>query len=194
MQARWWRWPKGRRDQPRKRQLERRRGQLRQRLPLGIRRRPLRLLRVPNKFTGGDSGVDDDVFVHDRKTGKTARASVKSNGKEAASPADSDSCSLSADGRLVAFLSDGALVGGDTNGYQDVYVHNMDSGKTTRVSVKSDGSQVFADSQDPRISANGRYVAWDSDGAFSGADVNGYLDVYRHDLKDRQDPAGESPG
>ncbi|MGH2965978.1 MAG: TolB family protein [Solirubrobacterales bacterium] len=136
-----------------------------------------------NKFTGGDSGVDDDVFVHDRKTGKTKRASVKSNGKEAAGAADSDSCSLSGDGHLVAFVSDAALVGGDTNGYKDAYVHNMNSGKTARVSVKSDGSQVFADSQDPRISANGRYVAWDSHGAFSGADVNGYLDVYRHDLK-----------
>jgi Tol biopolymer transport system component len=135
-----------------------------------------------NKLTGGDAGVDDDVFVHDRKTGKTARASVRSNGKEPAGPSDSDSCSLSADGRLVAFRSDGALVGRDTNGYQDVYIHDMKTGKTTRASVKSDGTQVFADSQDPRISGNGRYVAWDTDGAFSGADVNGYLDVYRHDL------------
>ena len=83
---------------------------------------------------------------------------------------------------MVAFRSDGALVGGDTNGYQDVYVHDTKTGKTSRVSVKSDGTQVFADSQDPRISGNGRYVAWDTDGAFSGADVNGYLDVYRHDL------------
>jgi Tol biopolymer transport system component len=135
-----------------------------------------------SKLAGGDAGLDDDVFVHDRKTHKTERASVKSNGQEPGGPADSDSCSLSADGRLVAFRSDGALVGSDTNGYQDVYVHDMKSGKTTRVSLKSNGDQVFADTADPRISGNGRYVAWDTDGAFSGADVNSYLDVYRHDL------------
>jgi Tol biopolymer transport system component len=136
-----------------------------------------------NKLTGGDSSLDDDVFVHDRKTGKTRRASIKSNGKEAPGMADSDSCSISADGRLVAFRSDAPLVGGDTIGYQDIYVHDMKSGKTTRVSVRSNGDQVFADSQNPRISGNGRFVAWDTVGNFSNADVNGYLDVYRHDLK-----------
>jgi Tol biopolymer transport system component len=135
-----------------------------------------------NKFTGGDAGVDDDVFVHDRRTGKTKRASVKSNGTEAPGAADSDSCSLSANGRLVAFRSDAPLVGGDTNGYEDIYVHDMSRGKTTRVSLKSNGDQVFADSQDARISANGGFVAWDTNGAFSNADVNGYLDVYRHNL------------
>ena len=135
-----------------------------------------------NKFTGGDANTDNDVFVHDRKTGKTKRVSVKSNGKEAAT-GDSDSCSLSGDGREVAFRSGAALVGGDTNGFADVYVHDMKSGKTTRVSVKSNGNQVFADSSDPRISANGRYVVWDADGAFSNADVNDDLDVYRHDLE-----------
>ncbi len=134
-----------------------------------------------SKFTGGDANNDDDVFVHDRRTGKTKRVSIKSNGKEAAT-GDSDSCSLSGDGQEVAFRSGAPLVGGDTNGFEDVYVHDMKSGKTTRTSVKSNGDQVFADSSDPRISANGRYVAWDTDGAFSNADVNGDLDVYRHDL------------
>jgi Tol biopolymer transport system component len=135
-----------------------------------------------NKFANGDAKMDDDIFVHDRKTGKTKRASVKSNGSEAPGMASSDSCSISGDGRLVAFRSGAALVGGDTNGYEDVYVHDMKSGKTTRVSVKSNGDQVFADSSDPRISANGRFVAWDTTAALSNADVNGYADVYRHDL------------
>jgi Tol biopolymer transport system component len=135
-----------------------------------------------NKFTKGDAKMDDDVFVHDRKTGKTKRVSVKSNGKEAPGVASSDSCSISGDGRLVVFRSDAPLVGGDSNGYADVYLHDMQTGKTTRVSVKSNGDQVFADSSDPRISADGRFVAWDSIAAFSNADVNGYLDVYRRDL------------
>ncbi len=137
-----------------------------------------------NKLTGAaDAGIDDDVFVHDRKTGKTRRASVKSNGAEAASPASSDSCSMSADGRLVAFKSDGALVTSDMNGYEDVYVHDMKTGKTKLASVKSGGEQVFADAGNPRISANGRFVAWDTEGSYVAADVNNQFDVYRHDLK-----------
>lgn len=65
--------------------------------------------------------------------------------------------------------------------------------KITRVSVKSNGKPVFADSSDPRISANGRFVAWDTDGAFSNGDVNGDLDVYRRDLKTGKVPTGEPP-
>jgi TolB protein len=137
-----------------------------------------------NKLTGGtDAGMDDDVFVHDRKTGKTRRASVMSNGSEPATPASSDTCSMSGDGRMVAFKSDGALVAADMNGYEDVYVHDMKTGKTTLASVKSGGEQVFADAGNPRISANGRFVAWDTEGSYAAADVNNQLDVYRHDLK-----------
>jgi Tol biopolymer transport system component len=138
-----------------------------------------------NKLTGTpDAGIDDDVFVHDRVTGKTVRASVKANGKEPAGPADSNSCSLSADGKEVSFRSDAKLVGADNNGSEDVYVKNLRTGKVTLASVTTNGDQLSGVSVDnPRISGNGRYVAWDTDGAFSPADVNGFKDVYRNDLK-----------
>jgi len=125
-----------------------------------------------------------DVFVHDRVTGKTVRASVKANGKEPAGPADSNSCSLSADGSEVSFRSDAKLVGADNNGSEDVYVKNLKTGKLTLASVTTTGDQLSGVSTDnPRISGNGRYVGWDTDGAFSPADVNGFKDVYRNDLK-----------
>jgi Tol biopolymer transport system component len=136
-----------------------------------------------NPLTGHDAGMDDDVFVHDRRTGKTKRASVKSNGKEVPGAFSADSCSLSGDGHLVAFRSGAPLVGSDTNGTEDIYVHNMKTGKTKRASLLSSGDQVFADDDNPRISANGRFVAWDTDGAFSIDDINSFKDVYRHDLK-----------
>jgi Tol biopolymer transport system component len=136
-----------------------------------------------SQFTGGDSGMDDDIFVHDRKSGKTKRASVKSNGKEPAGPSGADSCSLSANGRMVAFRSDAALVGDDANTYIDVYVHDMKTGKTTRASVKSNGDEIFSDVENPRISGNGRYVAWDTEGSYSTNDINNQSDVYRHDLQ-----------
>ena len=98
----------------------------------------------PGHFTKGDDGADDDVFVHDRKTGKTTRVSLKSNGSEASG--DSEQSSISANGRYVAFHSDAILVSSDTNGFEDIYVHDRKTGKTVRASLKSNGDQVFADS------------------------------------------------
>jgi tricorn protease-like protein len=134
------------------------------------------------KFTKRDDGADADVFVHDRRTGKTKRVSVKSNGNEVPGANSADS-SISADGRFVAFASDGALTRGDGNGMVDIYVHDRRSGKTKRVSVKSNGKGVPADSENPAISANGRHVAYESDGAFTSGDSNGMLDVWEHALK-----------
>ena len=64
---------------------------------------------------------------------------------------------VSADGRVVAFASYAAnLVAGDTNGTIDVFVHDRQSGVTTRVSVASDGTQGNDISEAPALSADGR--------------------------------------
>src|SRR5262249_39828411 len=73
-----------------------------------------------------------------------------------------DSISLSADGRLVAFVSSSsALVPDDTNGARDVFVRDTTTGGTTRVSVGA-GGQSDGPSSNARISANGRYVVFTS--------------------------------
>ena len=68
---------------------------------------------------------------------------MSSDGEQA--NGSSDGASISADGRFVAFES-GAdnLVPGDTNGESDVFVHDRQTGQTTRVSVNSDGEQANA--------------------------------------------------
>ena len=108
-----------------------------------------------------DFNRDQDIFVHDRQTGATERVSVSSDGKQASSP--SDVPSISADGRLVAFVS-GAnnLVPGDTNRFYfaDVFVHDRQTGATERVSVNSAGNQGNDYSGLPAISADGRFVAF----------------------------------
>jgi hypothetical protein len=109
------------------------------------------------------------VYVHDRVTGETRRVSVATDG----SPANGDSHfpSLSADGRLVAFVSYAAnLVPGDTNGSIDTFVHDRTTGVTTRVSVSTGGGQggpfVLGPGaalnllHSPSISADGRLVAF----------------------------------
>jgi hypothetical protein len=63
------------------------------------------------------------VFVHDRQAGTTERVNVASDG----TPANSGSFdpALSADGRFVGLWSMATnLVPGDTNGANDVFVHD----------------------------------------------------------------------
>ncbi len=83
----------------------------------------------------------------------------------------------------MAFESSAAdLVTGDTNGAWDVFVHDRNTGETTRVSVKTGGSQATGISQTAAISADGRYVAFESSATdLVTGDTNGMRDVFVHD-------------
>ena len=129
-------------------------------------------------LVGGDTNGESDVFVRDRRTGKTRRVSVSSAGAEG--NGGSSRASISADGRFVAFYSFASnLVGGDTNGSFDVFVRNRWTGKTKRVSVSSAGAEGNNDSFSPSISADGRFVAFHSFASnLVGGDTNGFGDVF----------------
>ena len=89
----------------------------------------------------GDTNASGDVFVHDRQTGQTTLVSVSSTGVQA--NANSHDPAFSAGGRFVAFISAGAnLVPGDANNQQDVFVHDRQTGQTTRVNVSSTGTEA----------------------------------------------------
>jgi Tol biopolymer transport system component len=126
----------------------------------------------------GDGNGTSDVFVRDRKRGKTRRASLSSAGAEG--NGSSHSASISADGRFVAFYSFASnLVAGDGNGFFDVFVRDRKSGKTRRVSVRSNGAEGNDHSFNPSISADGRFVAFDSGASnLVGGDGNGVFDVF----------------
>ena len=127
-----------------------------------------------------DPGTCPDVFVHDRQTGETTRVSVDSAGNEGALGATSPT--ISGDGRFVAFRSESALVPGDTNGVNDIFVHDRQLGTTERVSVTSGGVQADSFSADPAISGDGLYVAFVSaaDNLVPN-DTNGTSDIFVHD-------------
>jgi len=128
---------------------------------------------------GGDS-VDDD----ERDTGfarDIERVSVASDGRQA--NGDSEAPSISSNGRIVAFISDATnLVSGDTNGAQDVFVHDLDTGTTERVSVATAGTQGNDDCFSLSLSADGRFVAFGSYASNLVAnDTNTVIDVeYGH--------------
>ncbi len=132
-------------------------------------------------LVSGDTNGTADVFVHDRQTGTTERVSVATGGTEATG--NSLNAAISADGRFVAFYSLATdLVSGDTNGKYDVFVHDRQTGTTERVSVATGGSQADNHSYDPAISADGRFVAFDSSATnLVGGDTNANADVFVHD-------------
>lgn len=111
----------------------------------------------------------------------TSRVSVSSS--EAQANGGSSSPSTSAGGRYVVFTSDASnLVGGDTNGDQDVFVRDRTTGRTRRVSVSSAGEQPNGNSFDPFISADGRFVAFSSAASnLVGGDTNGVTDIFVRD-------------
>lgn len=129
----------------------------------------------------GDSNNQRDAFVFDRQTGATTRASLSSAGEQA--NLDSFTAELSADGRFLVFTSYAStLVGFDDNEGSDVFVRDLQAGTTTRVSEYTGGFQVDGDSLRPAISADGRYVAFDSDAwDLVWGDTNDVFDVYVHD-------------
>ncbi len=128
-----------------------------------------------------DNNNERDIFVHDLQFAATTRVSVSSAGVEAND--SSDDPSLSADGRYVVFESDASnLVPGDNNGHPDIFLHDRFLGLTTRVSVSSNGVQANEGSSDADISADGRWIAFESDASnLVDIDTNGLEDVFLHD-------------
>ncbi len=127
-----------------------------------------------------------DVFVHDRDTGETAQVSVATDGTQGND--GSYLPAISADGRYVAFESDATnLVDSDTNSATDIFVHDRETGQTTRVSVSTGGAQGNYGSFLADISADGRYVAFESDATnLVSGDLNLSADVFVHDRQTGQ--------
>jgi len=141
-----------------------------------------------SNLVAGDTNGDWDIFVHDRQTGETTRVSVASDGTQGNDHSYDLSPSISADGRFVAFESRASdLVPGDTNGLYDIFVHDRETGETTRVSVASDGTQGNGDSSSPSVSADGRFVAFHSEATnLVPGDTNGTYDTFIHDRDTRE--------
>ena len=130
-----------------------------------------------------DTDLTSDVFVHDRQTGETTCVSVATDGTKG--NLASSWPAISPDGNYVAFQSYASnLVSGDTNGKSDIFVHNVRTGKTLRVSSAADGTEGNGDAFFATISLDGRYVAFRSAASnLVPGDTNGVADVFMRDTQ-----------
>ncbi|HEY7149294.1 MAG TPA: hypothetical protein VH420_07595, partial [Gaiellaceae bacterium] len=129
----------------------------------------------------GDTNALRDAFVYDRQTGTAVDISVDSAGVRA--DLESFTPMLSANGRFVAYMSFADnLIAGDTNEGADVFVRDLQASTTERVSEYTGHYEGDGDSQRPSISADGRYVAFDSDAwNLAWGDTNDEFDVFVND-------------
>lgn len=138
-----------------------------------------------NLVKNDGNGAAADIFVHDRNSHETTRI-TSSDGTE--SDGQDEYPAISEGGRFVAFTSDATnLVPGDTNKMPDIFVHDRETGETTRVSVASDGAEGNAPSLIATLSRDGRYIAFTSMASnLVTGDTNGTWDAFIHDRKTHQ--------
>jgi Tol biopolymer transport system component len=101
--------------------------------------------------------------------------------------------SISADGTKIALSTQQALVPDDINGRYDVYVWDSVTRKYDRItafeydpsSSMHQSTEQFADAYSPKISRNGRFVAFQTFGVITPndapVDTGGYKDVFVYD-------------
>ncbi|MCC6169305.1 MAG: PD40 domain-containing protein [Caldilineaceae bacterium] len=136
-----------------------------------------------------DTNAVQDAFVYDDATKQLQRVSLSSDGTQANDRSGDTAAAarpaLSGDGALVAFHSRAAnLVADDTNGAADVFVRDRTTGITSRVSLGSDGTQADGDATNPALSADGRFVVFQSTATNLDPALPGPPDIsqtYAHD-------------
>lgn len=138
-----------------------------------------------SNLISGDINAEADVFVYDRLNDLTEMISV--NSSEVQGNHDAQSPSISGDGRFVAFHSDSDNLASstDNNGVADIFVRDRQNGTTSRVSLTHTNSQANDKSRYPEISADGRYVTFESSATdLVSNDTNSNADIFVRDLDD----------
>ncbi len=129
-----------------------------------------------------DTDTGPGVFLFDRDTGLVRRVSVRSHGGPT-TEGGSSFPAISGDGRWISYVSSATnLVDNDTNNKEDVFLFDRDTGLTRRVSVNSRGAQANGESRTPAISADGRWITYNSSATnLVNNDTNKKGDVFLFD-------------
>lgn len=131
------------------------------------------------------NGAVQDVYVRDMQEPDlafaTSRISTSSTGVQGNS--HSIAVDISGSGRFVLFNSESTnLVAGDTNGRTDVFVKDLVTGQTNRVSSSGTGAQGNDHSLGVAISSDGQFVLFRSNASnLVAGDANGSMDLFIRD-------------
>ncbi|MCZ8523409.1 MULTISPECIES: S-layer homology domain-containing protein [Paenibacillus] len=124
------------------------------------------------------------VYLYDRETRNLTPITTVEGSTD--SRDGTDRVAISADGRYVAFDSDApGIVPEDNDDLRDVFVYDRERAATKRISTQPGmGEYDLGDSEAPSISADGRYIAFQSDAKFVEKDTYGQRNIYVYDRED----------
>lgn len=137
---------------------------------------------MASNLVRGDTNNNADVFVRDRLKGRTERVSLSATGGQFDSGGRTPS--ISADGRFVTFTTDACHVEGDTmTCWEDIMMRDRWTRTTVKVAVSSAEVPGDAGSYGGALSANGRYVVFNSNATnLVPGDTNSAPDLFVRDL------------
>jgi|GEM_PF-1989507 len=156
------------------------------------------------------NGTGSDAFVYDLQTGAMELVSLSSpdvvdgNGNRFRANSRVYPPTISGNGRYVCFptqsssllggyWSDGDWIWNDSNGYDDLYVHDRQTGLLTRISVSSSGAQGNFSSYWCSLSADGRFGVFSSLASnLVAGDTNATRDIFVHDLQTGETDGGST--
>ncbi len=137
-----------------------------------------RYVAVGSEISGVADGIQHDLYLFDRQLNQWSQPALRRSGFVAnGSIYDFD---IDQTGRFLTFVSDDSnLVEGDTNGVADVFVYDALTQIVSRVSLTATGLQSNGGSAQPSISADGRYIAFQSFASnLVDNDTNAVADVF----------------
>lgn len=127
-----------------------------------------------------DTNALSDIYLRDRQAGETTRISVSSSPANTQGNYASYRPVISGNGQYVVFYSQSStFVTGDTNGYQDIFLRNLNTNQTTRISMCNSGNQVTGNCYTPSISSDGKYITYYTNSKYIVSDdIDSYNDVF----------------
>ncbi|WP_455200627.1 PKD domain-containing protein [Kaarinaea lacus] len=136
---------------------------------------------LATNLVGSDTNRAIDVFVHDTVAGSTVRVSVDSNGNQG--NMDSWQPRISANGQFVTFSSNASnLVQNDSNGIQDIFLHDRQTGAITLASIAPGGQPSNGRNSYSAVSGDGNFVVFESIATnLILNDNNGESDIFVYD-------------
>ena len=138
---------------------------------------------LATNLTPGDTNGQRDIFLRNMETGEVTRINTGPAGQQA--DGFSGFPDISSDGRYVAYYcTSDAILDDDVNGERDIFLFDRETGANELVSISSTGAQANDLCNTPKLTSDGRYVAFESDASnLVPGDTNGAEDVF---VRDRQ--------
>ena len=133
-----------------------------------------------------DTNQKPDIFITQISTGSTRRVNVANDGSQTTGVSPTAGVdygfAVSANGRYVVFSTTAKIDPADTNNLQDIYVRDTVANTTTLITKGIGGAQTNSGSYAPTLSADGRYLAFESvaSNLYSG-DTNNAPDIFLYD-------------